>query len=523
MKKNFAFSALCALCLGAITFTSCGDKTTPTPDPVKVTSVTLNETSKTLTIDETLTLTATVAPTNATDSSVTFSISGDAVEQTSSAGKTVTVKAIKVGTATVTVTANDGSGKNATCTITVEAAPPVPGDVAIAGDGFDIDQVQTIDLADAATAQVKVDVSASEGIDQLLISISSSNAMFNGALADMGMGGEFDLANPSGDLAALLNDLGLVNGAAVKDKTDVEFDISAFIPMIFIVAAGEDMTADFSLTVKDAGGANATKVLKMSFTHAPRPQLPNGDFEIATNDGTGTGKIGWYFYSDIADKFWDSGNGGTAPQMMVGKSVTTSVEGRNGGKAVEMKSTFLGMFGMGAFAAGNLYSGDFGETRVDLSNPSGTVHFGQPFTARPKSMSFWYKGSAGIIDYAKAGAPAAIGATDKYAVFIALVDGADYDPAANGADGGDHWHTVDTADLPGTAVDWATDSRVIGFGSFDNSTTVTDWTKQTIEITYRNERTPTHIVVVATASMYGDYFTGSTDSVLTVDDFELVY
>lgn len=37
------------------------------------------------------------------------------------------------------------------------------------------------------------------------------------------------------------------------------------------------------------------------------------------------------------------------------------------------------------------------------------------------------------------------------------------------------------------------------------------------------DRIPTHIMIVCAASRYGDYFTGSTESVMWVDDFELLY
>ena len=36
-------------------------------------------------------------------------------------------------------------------------------------------------------------------------------------------------------------------------------------------------------------------------------------------------------------------------------------------------------------------------------------------------------------------------------------------------------------------------------------------------------RVPTYIVVVASASKYGDYFTGGDGSVLFIDDFSLEY
>ena len=66
---------------------------------------------------KTLTLTATVTPDNATDKTVAWTSSNDAVA-TVDANGVVTAKA--EGTATITATAD---GKTATCTVTVKAAP----------------------------------------------------------------------------------------------------------------------------------------------------------------------------------------------------------------------------------------------------------------------------------------------------------------------------------------------------------------------------------------------------------------
>ena len=51
-----------------------------------------------------------------------------------------------------------------------------------------------------------------------------------------------------------------------------------------------------------------------------------------------------------------------------------------------------------------------------------------------------------------------------------------------------------------------------------------DWTPFTIDLKYRDlTRKPKYIIVVASASKYGDFFTGSTKSVMYIDNFELVY
>ncbi|MBR3965573.1 MAG: Ig-like domain-containing protein [Clostridia bacterium] len=82
-----------------------------------VTGVSLNKTTASMTEGESLTLTATVVPENATNKNVTWS-SSDTNVATVSASGVVTAKS--VGTATITVKTADGS-KTATCVVTVKA------------------------------------------------------------------------------------------------------------------------------------------------------------------------------------------------------------------------------------------------------------------------------------------------------------------------------------------------------------------------------------------------------------------
>lgn len=84
--------------------------------PIIVTSIALDKTSASLEAGETVTLTATVKPDNATDKTVTWSTS-DASIATVTNG---VVTANKVGTATITAKAGD---KSATCAIDVQATP----------------------------------------------------------------------------------------------------------------------------------------------------------------------------------------------------------------------------------------------------------------------------------------------------------------------------------------------------------------------------------------------------------------
>lgn len=51
------------------------------------------------------------------------------------------------------------------------------------------------------------------------------------------------------------------------------------------------------------------------------------------------------------------------------------------------------------------------------------------------------------------------------------------------------------------------------------------WKKFTIPLEYKTIEKPDdmYIIIVASSSKYGDYFTGSTGSIMYLDDLELVY
>lgn len=105
-----------------------GDSTTPAQSTgdqssgdsgqqtVAVTGITLNKTELSLEEGKDETLTATVAPDNASNTKVTWTTSNDQVATVSNRGK---VTAVKVGTATITVTSESNPQVTATCAVTV--------------------------------------------------------------------------------------------------------------------------------------------------------------------------------------------------------------------------------------------------------------------------------------------------------------------------------------------------------------------------------------------------------------------
>lgn len=280
------------------------------------------------------------------------------------------------------------------------------------------------------------------------------------------------------------------------------------------------------------------------FTTEAATALYNGSFD-SWSYGTGDYSQTWFAeaasQAGLGTSFWDSGNIGTSTYMttLVGvHNPTSPVEGNEAhstdGKAAKLASQFVGFMGMGKFAAGNIYTGNYCET---FANPMGArIRFGKPFASRPIQLKGWYKYSRGTnIDEdndATCTANLNEAGGDLCSVYIALADndglGADnIAPAAA--------FEIDnrlSADEPANfkyknAIDFTTNNpNIIAYGELDADMAkgAADWTQFTIDLEYRDlTRKPKYIIIVASASKYGDYFTGSTSSVMYVDDFELVY
>lgn len=119
MKNNLLGHAalLVATVLLSTSFWSCSknEEPEPTPPAVTVTGVTLNKTDLMLEIGGSETLTATVAPADATNQKVTWKSDKPEIATVDANGK---VTGVKAGEATITVTTEDG-GKTATCRVTV--------------------------------------------------------------------------------------------------------------------------------------------------------------------------------------------------------------------------------------------------------------------------------------------------------------------------------------------------------------------------------------------------------------------
>lgn len=234
----------------------------------------------------------------------------------------------------------------------------------------------------------------------------------------------------------------------------------------------------------------------VSFTTEAAEQLPNFNFDQWSDNGHSPNAEG--------TAFWDSGNGGTSLMNKFPTSQETSFV--VSGSAVKMASQFVGIFGIGQFAGGNLYSGQF----VGLVGTSGAkIDFGQPYTCRPSALHGWYSFAPVAIDYTKDPYTDLEGTMDVGRIFVALTDWTE--PFhVNNADG-----TLFTSDDPG----------IIAYGELNiEEGTDGEYREFTINLEYRDlERIPTHVLVVAAASKYADYFTGGNGTVMYIDEFEFLF
>ncbi len=119
MKNNLLrhVTLLVAAVLLSTSFWSCSkdDDLEPAPSAISVTGVTLNKSTLSIQVGGSETLTATVAPKDASNKKVIWKSSDAAIATVDANGK---VTGVKAGEATITVTTEDG-GKTATCKVTV--------------------------------------------------------------------------------------------------------------------------------------------------------------------------------------------------------------------------------------------------------------------------------------------------------------------------------------------------------------------------------------------------------------------
>lgn len=245
----------------------------------------------------------------------------------------------------------------------------------------------------------------------------------------------------------------------------------------------------YRVTVDGVAGA------EQSFTTAPATPLENGGFENWYMDD----KI--YVPNATGSRFWGSGNPGAA--SFIGNLTTPTSDAVSGQAALlESKDAVIKL------GAGNIFTGDF-----TLDGTNGILHFGQPFTTFPTALRLYYKYTSTTINRIgeQVGALESLrGRPDSCHIYIALSDKSEP-------------YEIRTRPSERKMFN-KNDANIIAYGEFISAQTISSYQQITIPLEYRaTNRTPKYIVIVCSASKYGDYFIGGEGSTLWLDEMELIY
>lgn len=242
------------------------------------------------------------------------------------------------------------------------------------------------------------------------------------------------------------------------------------------------------------------------FTTETATILENGDFEDwITSSGT--------VYPGISTSslYWDTSNTGANTMSNINPTSSTGTvrPGTTGSKAAQLKSaSVIGMF----FAAASLYTGSFGEVSI----PNAIVNFGRPFTARPIALKGYYKYTPASVNMVGSNLPVnatvSKGQPDQCSIYIALAK---------------KTYSINNGD-ESSFIKFEDDPNIIAYGELPSgaATEGNEYVEFNIPLKYKEEsfdEKPTHIIIVCSASKYGDYMTGGVGSTLLLDDFELIY
>ncbi len=258
------------------------------------------------------------------------------------------------------------------------------------------------------------------------------------------------------------------------------------------------------------------------------PQLPNSGFEEWQT-------IGKTIFPYLTEEYWGCGNSGSTyigSNNVTEPDETVLAPNTNGSYSARLSSKDITTY----LATGNIFTGSF----VKVAAPYGVIRMGRPYTQRPLRMEGYAKYICGEVTHTsnKWGEPKIEkGESDEGMIYIALgtwtKEKYGYDGTGS-LQGSDESPVVADTSAESTFFDnEAVDIIAYGEKIF---TADEDWSKFSIDLNYRDltdasgnvitpahSRVPTHIIIVAVSSRYGDYYTGSQNSQMWLDDIELIY
>ena len=244
---------------------------------------------------------------------------------------------------------------------------------------------------------------------------------------------------------------------------------------------------------------------EVTFKTGKEAVIPNASLDEWSKETTKSGHLLWKPWAEgvaTGSGFWDTGNKGATT---ISDSNTTPVldtwDG-GAGYAAQLKSIYLAI----KFAAGNLFVGEY----VRTDGTDGVLNFGKPFTERPTRLKAHIKYTSVAIDRTNDDYKHLKGKPDSCHIYVAL---GDWDKPVE----------IRTKKNDRKLLD-KNDPNIIAYAEFISGKSIPQYTELDLPLVYRStSRVPKYLVLVCTASKYGDYFTGGDGSTLWVDDFTLEY
>ena len=264
MKSYFRILSALSAVAAVIAFSGCGGKEQeqPKPDSVKVSGVSIDKPTLSMTEGETANLTAIVLPENATNKAVAWKSGNSGVADVDASGK---VTAVKAGTSDITVTTADG-GKTATCKVTV-ASKAVPA------TGLTL-APKSLELVEGQTKSINATVAPSNTTDEVVWP-SPAQLTSNG-------GGSYTAKKADDSESFDLE----VKAGAVSAKAGV-----TVYPMWFVESVSDKLVPDGSTYELDKNKKIACFFSKQKFSATRKVLIHNGillegDFTVTSSNNS---------------------------------------------------------------------------------------------------------------------------------------------------------------------------------------------------------------------------------------------
>lgn len=251
-----------------------------------------------------------------------------------------------------------------------------------------------------------------------------------------------------------------------------------------------------------------------TFTTESRYSIPNAGMESWSQYNN---KIWFPGTSYDSNNFWDTGNHGSAT---LNNTMLTVSDGsiKNGGNySAKLESKFVGVAMLGKFAAGNLFAGQFGQT---VGTSGAKLTFGRPYNgSHPEKLAVYVNYTPTKISSTdnKSSNPVVAGLTtsdwDEGQIFVAFAT----NPISLNTADGIYFNPDDPAVLGYGQVTFSNGQNIGESGRMARVEIPVEWRQAA------HSQEATTIIIVCSASKYGDYFVGGKGSIMYLDDFELVY